>query len=51
MTEHPEIQDGRRYRGNAKPNFVYIFYAKHNKNKLALISIGIKIFLHQCLPF
>ena len=27
-----------------------IFYAKHNKNKMALISSGIKIFLDQCLP-
>ena len=53
LTEHPEIQDGCRYLGNARPPkkivcIFIIFYAKYNKNKMALISIGIQIFLDQC---
>ena len=46
LTEHPEIQDDRRYRGNATSKKVVcifiILYAKHNKNKMSLISIEIQ---------
>ena len=51
LNKHPEIQDGCRYLGNATPQeqkivcIFIIFYAEHNKNKMALISIGIKIFV------
>ena len=55
LTEHPEIQDGHRYLGNAtakKKNCIFIIFdAKHNKNKMALISIGIKIFFRPVSPY